>query len=62
LKGTVTAFWKKLGGVGSYDGLTEIMEQTYRAVEMKQPQPIPLEEIDQVARLVDHFTKPEFKL
>jgi predicted dehydrogenase len=62
LKGTIAAFWKKLSGVGSYDGLTEIIEQTYRAVEMKEPQPIPLEEIDQVARLVDHFTKPEFEL
>jgi predicted dehydrogenase len=62
LKGTIAAFWKKLGGVGSYDGLTEIIAQTYRAVEMKEPQPIPLEEIDQVARLVDHFTKPEFEL
>lgn len=62
LMGTVAAFWKKLGGVGSYDGLTEIMEQTYRAVEMNRPQPIPLEEIDQVTRLVDHFTKPELEL
>jgi predicted dehydrogenase len=62
LKGTIAAFWKKLGGVGSYDGLTEIIAQTYRAVEMKEPQPIPLEEINQVARLVDHFTKPEFEL
>jgi predicted dehydrogenase len=62
LQGTIAAFWKKLGGVGSYDGLTEIIAQTYRAVEMKEPQPIPLEEIDQVARLVDHFTKPEFEL
>ena len=58
----MAAFWKKLGGVGSYDGLTEILARTYRAVEMNEPQPIPLEEIDEVARLVDRFTKPELKL
>ena len=62
LAGTVASFWKKLGGVGSYDGLTEIMARTYRAVERKEPQPISLEEIDEVARLVDSFTRPEFKL
>jgi predicted dehydrogenase len=62
LKGTVAAFWKKLGGVGSYDGLTEIMARTYHAVEMNEPQPVPLEEIDEVARLVDRLTKPELKL
>jgi predicted dehydrogenase len=62
LTGTVASFWKKLAGVGSYDGLKEIMARSYRAVEMKDPQPISLEEIDEVARLVDCFTRPEFKL
>jgi predicted dehydrogenase len=62
LKGTIAAFWKKLGGVGSYDGLPEIMRRTYYAIEMKEPQPVPLEEIDEVARLVDRFTKPDLSL
>jgi predicted dehydrogenase len=62
LKGTVAAFWKKLGGAGSYDGLPEIVARTYRAVERKEPQPVPLEEIDEVARLVDRFTKPDLSL
>jgi len=62
LKGAVASFWNKLGGVGSYDGMTEMMTRIYRAIEMKEPQPISLEEIDEVARLVDRFTKPEFKL
>ena len=62
LKGTVASFLKKLGGVGSYDGMTEMMARTYRAIEMKEPQPISLEEIDEVARLVDCFTRPEYKL
>jgi predicted dehydrogenase len=62
LKGTVAAFWKKLGGVGSYDGLPEIVARTYQAVEMKEPQPIPLEEIEEVARLVDRFTQSDLSL
>jgi predicted dehydrogenase len=62
LTGTIASFWKKLGGVGSYDGLTEMMARTYQAVEMKEPQPISVEEIDEVARLVNRFTEPEFKL
>jgi hypothetical protein len=62
LKGTIAAFLKKLGGVGSYDGLPEIIRRTYHAIEMKEPQPVPLEEVDEVARLVDRFTKPDLRL
>lgn len=61
-KGTVGAFWKKLGGVGSYDGLSQIIERTYHAVETKEPQPVPLEEIAEVARLVDRFTQSDLSL
>jgi predicted dehydrogenase len=62
LSGTLAAFWKKLGGVGSYDGLPEMLTRTYHALEMKESQPVSLDEIDEVARLVDRFTKPELKL
>lgn len=62
LKGTVGAFWKKLGGVGSYDGLSQIIERTYHAVEMREQQPVPLEEIAEVARLVDRFTQSDLSL
>lgn len=62
LKGTVCAFWKKLGGVGSYDGLSQIIERTYHSVETKEPQPVPLEEIAEIARLVDRFTQSDLSL
>jgi predicted dehydrogenase len=62
LRGTVAGFWRKLGGVSRYDGLPELIGRTYRALENKQLQPVPLEEIDEVARLVDHFTRLEFRL
>jgi hypothetical protein len=62
LRGTVSGFWRKLGGVSSYDGLPELITRTYHALEMHKPQPVPLEEIDEVAHLVDRFTKPDLEL
>lgn len=62
LQATIRAFWNKLAGVGSYDGLLEMLARTYAAVETGGPQPIALEEIDQVAQLVDRLTSPEFML
>jgi predicted dehydrogenase len=62
LTGTVAAFWRKLAGTGRYDGLGELTVQTYRSLKMHETQPIPLEEIDEVARLVDGLTKPELRL
>lgn len=62
LKGTLAAFSRKLGGTSSYDGLLEMIAQVYRAVELNGPQPVPLDEIDVVVRLVDQFTRPELEL
>ena len=62
LLGTVAGFWRKLGGLSSYDGLPELIARTYRALELNEPQPVPLEEIDEVAQLVDRLTRPELKL
>lgn len=62
LKGTLSAFSRKLGGTSSYDGLLEMIAQVYHAVELNGPQPVPLDEIDAVARLVDQFTRPELEL
>jgi predicted dehydrogenase len=62
LKGTVAGFWRKLGGVSNYDGLNELLAQTYQALEKKALPPVSLEEIDQTARLVDQLTAPESKL
>jgi len=60
--GTVAGFWRKLGGVSSYDGLPEMISRTYRALANNEPQPVSLDEIDDVSRLVDSFTKPDLRL
>jgi predicted dehydrogenase len=59
--GAIAGFWRKLGG-SRYDGLSELIATTYRALELHEPQPITLDEIDNVARLVESFTKPELQL
>jgi predicted dehydrogenase len=55
LAGSVVGFLRKLGGTSSYDGLTEMITKTYRSIELHEPQPISLDEIDEVARLVDQL-------
>ena len=60
--GSVVGFVRKLGGNSSYDGLAELLNRTYRALALHEPQPIPLEEIDDVALLVERLTRPEFIL
>lgn len=62
LKGTIVAFWRKLAGTNRYDGLPQFLMEVYQALGKREPQPIPLDEIDEIARLVDSFTKPELKL
>jgi predicted dehydrogenase len=55
LVGTVAGFLRKLAGTSSYDGLREIISMTYRAIELQEPQPIPLDAIDAVAHLVERL-------
>ena len=62
IKGSVGGFVRKLAGRSSYDGLEELLKSTYRALELEEPQPIPLAEIDETARLVERLTQSEFKL
>jgi predicted dehydrogenase len=59
LVGSVTGFLRKLGGTSSYDGLKEMILKTYSAIELREPQPIPLDEIDEVAQLVDRLASQE---
>jgi predicted dehydrogenase len=61
-KGAIAGFWRKLAGTSSYDGLPEFIAQVYGSLERREAQPITLDEIDETARLVDSFTKPELKL
>ncbi len=62
LLGTVAGFWRKLGGTSNYDGLRELIAQTYHALASHGSPPIALTEIDEVARIVDGFTDVNFKL
>jgi predicted dehydrogenase len=52
LVGSVAGFLRKLGGTSSYDGLKEMISKTYRTIELHEPQPISLDEIDAIAQLV----------
>ena len=62
LFGSLAGFARKLGGTSSYDGLAELLNRTYRAIELREPQPIPLIEIDEVALLIERLTRVEFEL
>lgn len=62
LTGTVAGFWRKLAGTSSYDGLPELIARIYSSLERREAQPIPLDEIDETARLVDSFTQADLKL
>jgi predicted dehydrogenase len=55
LFGTLAGFSRKLGGTGSYDGLKEMISKTYAAIASNEEQPISLEEIDEIIRLVGRF-------
>ena len=60
--GSIAGLWRKLAGTSNYDGLTELLRQTYRAIELKQDPPISLDEMDQVERLVDSLTNQDLTL
>lgn len=62
LKGTVAGFWRKLAGTSSYDGLPEFIARVYHSLDMREEQPVSIDEIDTVAQLVDRLAKPELKL
>lgn len=55
LVGSVSGFLRKLAGTSSYDGLKEMISKTYRTIELREPQPISLDEMDEVAQLVDRL-------
>lgn len=42
--------------------MSEMIGATYRALENRDAVPISLEEIDEISRLVDRFSKTELKL
>jgi predicted dehydrogenase len=62
LWGTVAGFCRKLAGTSSYDGMREFIARAYRALEERQPQPVSLEEINEVALLVDRLTRSDFEI
>jgi predicted dehydrogenase len=62
LFGSVAGFWRKLAGTSNYDGLPELIAQTYRAIGSHHAPPIGLPEIDEIACLVDRLTDAKFEL
>lgn len=57
---TVGGLVEKLaGGPLTYDGLYELVARLYRAAEGGGPPPVPMEQIDDVSRLVADFTEEE---
>jgi predicted dehydrogenase len=62
-RGTIGGLLLKLGGGPlTYDGLYELVARMYRALENGGPPPVPIEQIDDVARLVADFTREEVAL
>jgi predicted dehydrogenase len=57
-RGATAGLWRKLGGVAAYDGLPVFVQKTYAALEGGGPSPAPIEEVDDVARMVAAFTDP----
>jgi hypothetical protein len=55
-------FWRKLGGRSRYDGLSDLIARTYAALANGAPPPVSLDEIDEVARLVDAFANSAVRL
>jgi len=58
MRGSVTGFIRKLAG-SSYDGLEELLSRTYRAIELNQPQPISLKEINDTCLLTERLSQLE---
>jgi predicted dehydrogenase len=59
MRGSVTGFMRKLAGRSSYDGLEEFLRRTYRALELGQPQPISLKEINDTCLLTERLGRLE---
>ena len=57
MRGSVTGFMRKLAGRSSYDGLEEFLSRTYRAIELNQPQPISLKEINETCLLTERLSR-----
>jgi predicted dehydrogenase len=61
-RSTVSAFSRKLGGVSSYDGLPEMIGETYRALAANESQPISLTEMENTIELVSRLASSESML
>lgn len=61
-KGAFAGFWRKLGGKSRYDGFPELISKIYHAIEMKEEQPISLDELADTVRLVEQFTAGDFEI
>jgi predicted dehydrogenase len=57
-RAATAGLWRKLGGTASYDGLPLLVQKVYANLAGKGPAPVPIDEVDDVARMVAAFTDP----
>ena len=57
-RAATAGLWRKLGGTAAYDGLPLFVQKAYAAFEGTAPSPVPIDEVDDVARMVAAFTDP----
>jgi len=60
--GSFAGLYRKLGGMSSYDGMRQFIGEIYRSLERGEPQPVSLDEIGEVALLVDRLALPDLRL
>jgi predicted dehydrogenase len=62
-RGAVGGLWRKLsGGPGAYEGLWELLRQTYAALQENRPMPLLPQFIEDVNRLVADLTNKDLSL
>lgn len=61
-RGSVAGLYRKLGGASSYDGLQGFVAEVYRTLATKERQPVSLDEIGQVALLVERLAERDLRI
>ena len=62
IKGTIGGFWRKLGGISGYDGLHDMLAQSYLALQTKTAPPVSIDEVDETVHFVDQLSADAFRL
>jgi predicted dehydrogenase len=60
--GSFGGLYRKLAGTSSYDGMAEFIGEIYGAIETGAPQPVTLDEIDELSALIDRLVGSERRI